>query len=117
MTIYINARLDCSHPYITINNKKTGDVLAYFTSQEVDNLFLDGDVTLEDLSSNDTIVQHELIKTLFLAKTITNFKQQLDQLPRAFKYRKSTYSFSRMKPYPPFNPYTSSPSLSTFLRL
>ncbi|MCK5902602.1 MAG: hypothetical protein KAG28_05580 [Cocleimonas sp.] len=89
MTIYINAWLDCSHPQLTINNKETGEILADFTAKEINQLFDAGDITLEELSDNNQQTQQALIKTLFLCKITTNFKQQLKGLSNRLEQRPS----------------------------
>ena len=42
MNVYINAWLDCSHPFISIHNKFDDDVLLHFNEDKVNQLFESG---------------------------------------------------------------------------
>lgn len=115
MTLYLNAWLDCTHPKMTINNRKTNEVLANFNAVEIRELFASGDITLDELNSNDTAVQQELIKTLFLSRIMINFKQQLHDMGKDLKQRTRKMPLSERRSFPPLIPLSSSlPFLERF---
>ncbi len=112
MTLYINAWLDCTDPKITINNRTTNETLAHFSSLEVDELFASGEITLDELSSNDLSVQQELIKTLFLSRIMINLKQDLTEMGANLKYKRELASFPEMRSLPSLVPAVAATSIS-----
>lgn len=100
MTFYINAWLDCTHPKITIHNKITHEECIHFTAKEVDALFASGEITLDELTSNDASIQQDLVKTLFLSRTMINFSQQLDRIKNNLGHKNRTISFPKNSSFP-----------------
>ncbi len=68
MNVYVNAWLDCHHPYIAVHNKNDGDVMAFFNSTKVNQLIESGEVSIEDFESSDENTRAELISTLLRVK-------------------------------------------------
>ncbi len=97
MTIYINAWIDNSHPHISLTNRNTGETLAYFTPSEVEKLLTDGDITVEELRSNDTAIQQDLVKELFLIKAIQDIEQQVYALPKILNKRSPKHLMPTIK--------------------
>jgi ABC-type transport system involved in Fe-S cluster assembly fused permease/ATPase subunit len=115
MTLYLNAWLDCAHPKMTINNRNTNEVLANFNALEIEELFASGEITLDELNSNDPTIQQELIKTLFLSRIMINFKQQLHDMGKGLKQRTREMPLSERRSFPPLIPVSSSrPFLESF---
>ena len=94
LNIQINAWLDCSHPFISLHNKQDGDLMAYFNSEKINSLIDNGEITVEDLQSNDVTNQMETITTLLSIKqqdaifrrlqdTRFTFKQRIKNSPKA----------------------------------
>ncbi|MCK5897198.1 MAG: hypothetical protein KAG20_10345 [Cocleimonas sp.] len=104
MMLYLNAWLDCTHPEITIKNSTTNETLVHFSALEIDALFESGEITLEELSSNDMTIQQEVIKTLFLSRIMINFKQQLHSIGKNIQHRKSLLPFPEISSFSPLSP-------------
>lgn len=114
MTLYLNAWLDCTNPKITINNKKTDEVLADFSGLEIKELFASGDITLDELHSSDTAIQQDLIKTLFLSRIMINFKQEISGIGKNLQQRNNKVLLSERRSFPPLTPISSLPFLEDF---
>lgn len=87
MTPYINAWLDCHSPHITVNDKKTGELLVHYNKKEMTQLFSNGDISLEELQSTDATVQEELIIDLLLFKSAQTIQQQMTKVHLSLKLR------------------------------
>ena len=88
MNIYINAWLDCRHPFISIHNKVNDDLLAYFNSEEANQLIENGEITLNDLQSTDPKTQMEVVTNLIEIKSNEKIQPQINNISRQIKQRK-----------------------------
>jgi len=70
LNIQINAWLDCSHPFISLHNKSDGDLMAYFNTEKINSLINSGDITVEELKSNNPDKQEDTITTLLSMKIL-----------------------------------------------
>ena len=68
LNIQINAWLDCSHPFISLHNKNDGDLMAYFNAEKINSLIEGGEITVDELQSNNLNSQIETITTLLSIK-------------------------------------------------
>ena len=80
MTYTINAWLDCCNPYITVSNRKTGEMLAYFNPHEIDKIFSSGDLILEDFQLRDEDSIRDIAEDLLFIKWSRNTKEQIDDI-------------------------------------
>ena len=83
MNIYINAWLDCSHPFISIHNKFDDDLLVYFNAESVNQLIEGGEVSVDDLQSTDLDMQMEIVTNLMAIKSGETIKQQMTEMSKA----------------------------------
>ncbi len=96
MNIYINAWLDCSHPFISIHNKFDDDLLVHFNAESVNQLIEDGEVFIEDLQSTDPDIQMEVATNLIALKSCERIKQQIHDLSTVLKTREPTAVVDRI---------------------
>ncbi len=80
VNLYINAWLDCSNPFIAIYNKNNDELMAHFNAGELSEVIEQGDITLEELRSTDTIQQLETISTLLAKKAKETIREQISVL-------------------------------------
>ena len=78
----------------------------------IDELFASGEITLDELSSNDIAVQQELIKTLFLSRIMINLKQDLSEMGTSLKHKRELASFPEMRSLPLLVPAVAAASIS-----
>lgn len=64
LNIQINAWLDCSHPFISLHNTNDGDLMAFFNSEKINELIDTGDITVDELNSNNQKSNIETVTTL-----------------------------------------------------
>ncbi len=87
MNIYINAWLDCSHPFISIHDKFDDDLLAYFNAEDIRQLIENGEVFIDDLQSTDPDTQIKVATDLITFKSSKRIKQQITDISTQLKKR------------------------------
>jgi hypothetical protein len=87
MNVYINAWLDCSHPFISIHNKFDDDVLLHFNEDKVNQLFDSGDLCIDDFQNTDSDHQLTVIAELLAIQSNERIKIQLAELHGGLKRR------------------------------
>ena len=68
MTFYIDAWLDRPHPYVQVKNKQNREVVADFSSDELNQAVERGDICLTDFFDANLKSQLELVKSLLLLR-------------------------------------------------
>ncbi len=96
MNIYINAWLDCSHPFISIHNKFDDDLLVHFNAKSVNQLIEDGEVFLEDLQSTNPDIQMEIATSLIAIKSGETIKQQITEMSTTLKRREPAVAINKV---------------------
>lgn len=96
MNIYINAWLDCSHPFISIHNKFNDDLLVHFNAESVNQLIEDGEVFIEDLQSTDPDIQMEIATNLIAIKSGETIKQQITEMSTTLKRREPAVAINKV---------------------
>ena len=96
MNIYINAWLDCSHPFISIHNKFDDDLLVHFNAESVNQLIEEGDVFIEDLQSTDLDIQMEVATNLIAIKSDETIKQQITDISSTLKRREPAVAINKV---------------------
>lgn len=91
MNIYINAWLDCRHPFISIHNRFNDDLLVYFNEKEVNQLIANGEITIADLHSTDPNIQMEVITDLIAIKSSQKVQKQVSTLGTQLRKRQPTF--------------------------
>lgn len=87
LNIQINAWLDCSHPFISLHNKNDGDLMAYFNADKINSLIDGGEITVEELQSNNLDSQIETITTLLSIKQQEAVFKRLQDMRFTLKLR------------------------------
>jgi hypothetical protein len=80
MTYYINAWLEKSEPYLTVNHRDTREVVLSVDKQELNDYIDEGLFDIKDLYSTDSTCQQDLIKELFLARCKCDMRNELRTL-------------------------------------
>lgn len=89
LNMYINAWLDCSNPFISIHNKYNDDVLAHFNAEKVNQLFKDGEISVEDLQSTEPGIQINVITNLIAFQSRETIKRQISDMSLLLKKRRA----------------------------
>lgn len=91
MNIYVNAWLDCRNPYITIHNKRDGDLMAFFNSEKVNELIETGEVSIADFESLNESETEELISTLLTINFADSIKDEIKKRSESMTTRQANY--------------------------
>lgn len=80
MTYYLNSWLDRADPFISINDKSTGETLIRIEKNELDDYLDQGLFCIEELCESSAKGQQELIKAITLARCKRDLKCGLEAL-------------------------------------
>ena len=80
MTFYVNAWLNRPEPFVSLHNKLTGEVVAYFDKTSLQVCLEQGDFCIQDLCSAKPQAQQELVKCLLLKHCSKQLYTQLNSL-------------------------------------
>ena len=84
MTFYVNAWLDRSDPFISLHNRDTGETVARFEKEALQECLDQGEFCLSELCDPSPRVQQELVKCLLLAQCYRDVHHQLESIYHNF---------------------------------
>lgn len=76
MQLIIDARLECSSPYLQILDSCSGESLARFDSEELEQLLRNGTITAGELLSSDSATRQQLLQELLLAACCCRIRRE-----------------------------------------